>query len=328
MESSTVHGDYDVIIIGGGPAGLSAALLLGRCRRSVLVIDNGNPRNIVSKHIHAFLSRDGISPRDFFNTCHEEILKYPSVTQIFGVARSLKYVCDGDIIDIKDYCAGMSKGITHVLVVLTNDVTYRAKNVLIATGMQDELPEIPGFHELYGKCIYHCPYCDGWENQNKPLAMYGNGSKSSAMALELTIWSKDVVLCTEGPADVPDHHREALARCGIPIIEGKLVQIEGNEMEITKLVFDTGQVLTRPKVLFFNTSKFQHSSLPEFTGCESTPKGIKCGFHGMTERPRVFLAGNITHETLHFVVTAASQGLKAGCQINSCLLEEQLGVSL
>jgi len=171
---------YDCIVVGGGPAGLSGALMLGRCRRSVLVFDVGKPRNAAAAGLHNYLTRDGINPGEFIRLAQEEVRRYPTVefrrTQVVAVERT-------------------RSGFT---VVGADGSRHDSRKLLLATGVVDELPEIEGLQELYGTSVHHCPYCDGWEWRDQPLAVYGRGEEGPALALALTVWSPDLVLCTAG----------------------------------------------------------------------------------------------------------------------------------
>ena len=175
----------DVIIVGAGPAGLSAALMLGRCRRSVLVFDNGSPRNAASHALHGYLTRDGIPPADFLQLARQEIapIRHGGAPRRRGVGRR-----------VPGRAASASRS--------PRANRCRSRKLLLATGVVDNLPEIPGFRELYGRSVFHCPYCDGWELRDQPLAIYGRGARGVGLALELTAWSRDLVLCTDGPSEI------------------------------------------------------------------------------------------------------------------------------
>ena len=164
---------YDVVIVGAGPAGLSAALVLGRCRRSVLVCDNGHPRNEASQAMHGYLSRDGTPPREFLRTAREELHRYATV-QLRDVT-----VTDARCVEGSRFETSLETG-----------EVVRSRKLLIATGVRDNLPAIDGFAELYGRSVFHCPYCDGWEVGDQPLAVYGQGDKGYGLSLELTAFAE------------------------------------------------------------------------------------------------------------------------------------------
>ena len=155
--------DYDVIVVGAGPAGLSAALMLGRCRRSVVVFDNSKPRNAASRALHGYLTRDGIAPADFLQLARGELAQYDSVE-----------------IRSEEVTAAECRPGDGFVVTVASGGTLRARKLLLATGVVDNLPDIPGFREMYGRSVFHCPYCDGWELCDRPLAVYGRGARGSA----------------------------------------------------------------------------------------------------------------------------------------------------
>jgi choline dehydrogenase-like flavoprotein len=160
---------YDVIVVGAGPAGLSAALMLGRSRRRVLVCDSGKPRNAVSRAMHGYLTRDGIPPREFLRIARQQLQEY-------------------DCVELRDVevTAAECRGGNRFLVTLGTGEEFQSRKLLIATGVVDNVPQIPGFLELFGSSVFHCPYCDGWEVRDQPLAIYGRGARGYGLSLELT----------------------------------------------------------------------------------------------------------------------------------------------
>ena len=180
--------DFDVIIVGAGPAGLSAALVLGRCRRRVLVLDTDKPRNYASAALHAFLTRDGIHPQELRRIGREQLSQYDTVTLAQREATAARCVDDG------------------FEVTLAGGERLRCRKLLLATGVVDELPPIEGVQELYGRSVFHCPYCDGWESRDQPVAVYSRTSKGVAFAIQLKVWSRDLVLCTDGARPVSYTH--------------------------------------------------------------------------------------------------------------------------
>src|SRR5215210_562669 len=189
----------DVLIVGGGPAGLSAALMLGRCRRQVLVCDSGHPRNEASHAMHGFLTRDGMPPADFLELAREELKTYGTVT-----VRSVTVTS-----------AECKEG--AFVTTLETGEQLRSRKLLIATGVRDNVPELEGIKELYGRSVFHCPYCDGWEIRDQPIAIYGQGERGYGLALELTAWSRDLVLCTDGPSGLERRKVKRLQRNGIAV---------------------------------------------------------------------------------------------------------------
>src|SRR5579859_992312 len=245
---------YDVIIAGGGPAGLSAALILGRSRRRVLVCDAGRPRNAASRAIHGFVTRDGMPPRDFLRVAREQLRPYDTVT----------------IRDV-EVTAAECRGDSLFHVSLADGSGLESRKLLIATGVADNVPDIPGFRELLGTGVFHCPYCDGWEVRDQPLAVYGRGARGLGLSLELIGWSQDLVLCTDGPPDIDPDGRDRLRRNGIAIRDDRVVRLEGRD-GLERIVFDRGEPIAR-RALFFTTGQTQQSKLALSLGCEFNEKG-------------------------------------------------------
>src|SRR2546423_2608107 len=183
---------YDVAVVGGGPAGLSAALMLGRCRRRVLVCDFGQPRNRRSRALHGYLTRDGIPPLEFNELGRRELPAYGVEFRSIGVTG---VTCQSD----------------RYRLVLAGGGEEEARYLLIATGVVDDLPAIAGLEDCYGRSVFHCPYCDGWEWRDRRLAALGRGKDATGLALGLRTWSGDVLLCTNG-ASLPRQARQRLAR--------------------------------------------------------------------------------------------------------------------
>ena len=295
---------YDVIIIGAGPAGLSAALMLGRCRRRVLVCDTGRPRNAASHAMHGFLSRDGMPPRDFLRIAREQLRQYDTV----------------ELRDIEVTAAECRDARFHVT--LADGSSLDTRKLLIATGVVDNLPEIPGFRELYGTSVFHCPYCDGWEVRDQPLAIYGRGARGLGLSLELTGWSRDLVLCTDGPSEIEPDALARLDRHGIRVREERVVRLEGDG-RLERIVFADGPPLDRA-ALFFTTGQTQQSELALRLGCEMNDKGtVRTGPYEATHLTGLYVAGDASR-AVQWVVVAASEGAEAAFDINTALLKEDL----
>jgi thioredoxin reductase len=298
----------DVVIVGAGPAGLSAAMMLGRCRRSVLVVDNGKNRNAASHALNGFLTRDGTPPGEFLRIAREELTKYETVQLMSDEVVAAE--CQQDL---ASFCITLASG----------ERVYSRK-LLLATGVVDNLPEIPGFRELYGRSVFHCPYCDGWELRDQPLAVYGRGARGLGVVLELTAWSRDLVLCTDGPSELDDEARQRLARNGIHVREECITRLEGDgDGVLRRIVFDGGEPLDR-RALFFTTGQYQRSDLLMRLGCEFNDKGtVRTGKYESTHLPGLFVAGDASR-AVQWVVVAAAEGAEAAFAINTDLLKEDL----
>ena len=293
---------YDAIIVGGGPAGLSAALVLGRCGRRVLVCDSGRYRNQCSHAMHGYLTRDGLPPEELLRIAREELIPY-------GVEYR-KTVVTG---------ARTEGGGFHL--VLDTGEELAARKLLLATGVKDRLPEIAGITEFYGQSIHHCPYCDGWEWRDRPAAVYGTGQHGYALALSLLTWTCDIVLVTGGPSGLDEGQARDLEAFGIPVREELIARVEGSDGRLEQIVFASGEVLPR-RALFFSTGQEQHCELAEKLGCAFNDKGtVETAEEERTNVPGLFVAGDASRD-VQFVIVAAAEGAKAAVAINEELQEE------
>lgn len=296
---------YDVIIVGAGPAGLNAALILGRCRRRVLVCDSGHPRNVASSGLNGFLSRDGIKPAELRRIGREQLGIYTSVE-----------IRDIEVSDVEQVDGRFN-------VVLADGTRVLSRKLLLATGVVDNVPDIQGFDDLYGKSVFHCPYCDGWEMRDQPLAIYGRGEHGKGLALELTAWSRDLVLCTDGPGELSSADLDRLSRNDISIREDRIASLEGVEGVLKRIHFVSGETLAR-RGLFFSTGQHQTSNLARKLGCEFTSKGaVNTGPYEATNIPGVYVAGDASR-FVQLTIVAAAEGAEAAFAINTQFLKEDL----
>jgi thioredoxin reductase len=296
---------YDVIIVGAGPAGLSAALLLGRSRRRVLVCDTGRPRNAASRAMHGYLSRDGMPPLEFLATAREQLRQYDTV----------------ELRDIAVIDAACRSDARFHVGSPTDRGTSRASSSS-PPASSTTFRRFPASASSTASSVFHCPYCDGWEVRDQPLAIYGRGARGLGLSLELLGWSRDLVLCTDGPAEIEPADLARLSRNGIRVREERVVRLEGRET-LARVVFDAGDPLPR-RALFFTTGQTQQSQLALALGCEFNDKGtVRTGKYESTHLPGLFVAGDASR-AVQWVVVAAAEGAEAAFAINTDLLKEDL----
>ncbi len=304
---------FDVVIAGGGPAGLSAALLLGRCRRHVLLCDAGRPRNARSRALHGYLSRDGISPLELLRLGREELQTYRVESRQVAV---------------QDVTA---RG-QHFAVRLADGNEVETLTVLLATGVVDHLPAIPGLEECYGISVHHCPYCDGWEHRDHRIAVIADRTSPAGLALSLKTWSEQVMAFSNG-AKVRLAQREQLRAHDIPLHTRRIARIEHDAGQVRAIVFEAPQpdsgshspseVSADDRVacdaIFFSAPQAQHCELARRLGCEFTPKGtVRTDHLGKTCVNGVYVVGDASRD-VQFVIVAAAEGAKAAVAINKAL---------
>ncbi len=296
---------YDAVIVGGGAAGLNAALVLGRSCRSALICDDGRPRNAVVDRMHGFLSRDGTSPRDLLQIARRELESYPKVL-------------------VKD---------THVTHALAEEGTFRirtadgeefvGRRLLLAIGVYDALPEIRGLRERWGRSVFVCPYCDAWEVRRHRLAILGNGRKAVELAQELHQWSDDIVVCTQGKDDLTQADRRWLEAVRATVREEGIASIDGALDEPPQIGFTHG-TSERVAAVFLCAPLRQRHPLVDMLGCRINDEGrIDVNECGRTNVPGCYAAGDAVTVT-HQVVLAAASGVCAAMGINEDLLAQEV----
>jgi thioredoxin reductase len=292
---------FDVLVVGGGPAGLSGALLLGRCHRKALLCDEGHQRNLCSRAIHGLLGRDGRSPGDFLGVARTELSRYTSasvrgtrVTAITPAGEEFDFVC-------------------------ADGTTGTASKVLLATGVVDELPELAGVENLYGVSVHHCLYCDGFEYAGKQVAAYGKADKGAELAIMMKHWMSDVVACSDG-TEVSAQAMLKLQEHNIPLRQEPIRSLEGMDGQLTTIVFASGPDLPRAG-LFFSTGCHQSSDLSNRLGCQRGEDGGVVIDPDTKESsvPGVYVAGDVSRDVL-LVAVAIAEGAQAAVAINKALL--------
>jgi thioredoxin reductase len=301
IQTSTGH-PYDVIIVGGGPAGLSAGLILGRSCRRVLIFDTAAQRNRFSAQLNGYLTRDKIVPLDFLKIAREELKSY-------GIEFLKKEIID----------AGRKDGLFWVKDKENRE--YAARKILLATGVADNIPDIEGFDLFYGKTIHHCPYCDGWESGGKRIAIYGPLKSGATQALVMRNWSKHVFLCTDAGHVPSKIMRRKLDAAGVRLYTGKIKKLEGKNGRLSAIRFQNGDFLECDR-MFFGTGYRQQSELGRILGCKYNMKNEIIVNHTQESSvPGVFVSGDSARE-MKLVIIAAGEGAKAAVAINIALMSE------
>jgi len=301
---------WDCIVVGGGAAGLSAALVLGRARRSTLLIDAGEPSNRHAHGIGGLLGHDGRPPAELYAGGREELAAYPSVEVRAGT------VVGGERVD------------GGFVLVLAGEGHERARRVLLATGMEYRPPELPGVAELWGRAVFHCPFCHGWEVRDRPLAVLDGGDSGVHRALLLRNWSEDVVLLTNGAAgDIDVADRDRLAGAGIAVDERPVERLVGHDGELDAVVFADGERLERSGLLV-PAPLHQRSDLAEQLGAAAgepspvviDPVGIDAKYG--TSAPGVFAAGDLSTQMPQVAGAIAAGSMAAATVVQTLVFDE------
>lgn len=296
--------ECDVLVVGGGAAGLSAALVLLRARRAVVLVDAGAPRNAPAAHLHGFLSRDGTPPADLLAAGRAEVSGY-----------------GGRLID--DTVIGIEPGFQ---VRLANASQLRARRILVATGLRDELPDIPGVRERWGRDLLHCPYCHGYEVRDQPLGVLGGSPEAVQQAQLVRQWSSDVTLFPHTEALTPEQ-REHLTARGIRILEGTVARLVLDDDRLHGVELRGGPVIPRTAV-FVRPRFVPNADLLTGLGCELDEHGwVVHDPVGRTSVAGVWVAGNAADARAH-VIDAAGQGSATAIALNADLVDEDVDRAL
>lgn len=301
---------YDVLIVGGGPAGLNAALILARCRRRIVVFDSGRPRNAVARAMHGFLGHDGMNPRELLAQGRREIERYGAEFIVDTVVSAEQLTAE----EARPCPAGFR-------IRTASGRSAEGRKLLFATGMCDDLPDLPGVQECYGESVHHCPYCDGWEHRDQHLLALGKSADAAAgLGIMLRTWTDRITVLLNGEA-LEDEYRDRLTRHGIGICADHVVEVVHQERRLQGVRLANGEQL-KADALFFNTGHHAHCLLPGGLGCEfESPEVVRSVRRQKTNVPGLFLAGDADGD-VQFVVVAAAEGATAAVAINRELSDE------
>ncbi|MCB5909106.1 NAD(P)/FAD-dependent oxidoreductase [Streptomyces pinistramenti] len=318
VNGSSVDGDqrYDVVVIGGGAAGLSGALTLGRARRSVVVIDSGQPRNEAATGVHAYLGREGDAPGALLADGRDEVRAYGG------------QVRQGTVVSV-------ARDATGFAVRLVDGEAVHGKRLLVATGLVDELPEVPGLAELWGACVLHCPYCHGWEARDQAIGVLGTGPLAVHQALLWRQWSERITLFLHTGPEPSDEEYEQLAARGIAVVDGEVSALEKVDGRLTGVRLAGGTVIPCQALCVAPrfTARAGFLAALGLEPAELERGGTVIGSHipgdatGRTAVPGVWVAGNAT-DPIEQVIGSAAAGARAAGAINADLIDEETRVAV
>ncbi|PJZ75257.1 NAD(P)/FAD-dependent oxidoreductase [Leptospira neocaledonica] len=299
--------DYEVLIIGGGPAGLSAALALGRMSRTALVCDDSRPRNAASSHLNNFPTRDGIHPAEWRKLVRKDLEKYNTINFFEGSVLSVEKSGPGFVAK------------------LSLDKTFYFKKIILAYGVEDKHLPIPGYKELWGKSIFHCPYCHGFEVRGSRLGLLGNGDMLIYMLPLIYDLASDLIVITNGKAELKEEQKDLLNRKKIRLIEEKIIGFIYEGEKLKAITFENGVTIERDALYALPSFPYKlKSKIGEELGCEKDQFGFyKVGERGKTSIDGVYACGDNANGA-HSVLLAAASGGMAGAGIVHELLSEKL----
>jgi thioredoxin reductase len=300
--------DYDVVVVGGGASGLSAALVLSRARRKVLVVDSGTPRNAPAAHMHGFLSRDGMPPGELLDIGQDEVKGYGGE------------VLNGAVAEL------VPCGPSGFWVLLSDGRRVSARRLLVATGLRDELPDIPGLHDRWARDVLHCPYCHGYEVRDQQLGVLGGSPDSVRYAQIVRQWTDDVVFFAP-TGTLTEAQRSPLVSRAIGIVDGTVKRVLVEDDHLCGVEMDDGRTIRRG-ALFVPPRFVPNSSLLDGLGCDIDEDGwVTIGANGQTSVPGVWVAGNVANPRAQ-VISAAGEGSAAAIAINADLVDEDVRIAV
>ncbi len=294
---------YDIIIVGGSYSGLAAAMALGRALRKVLVIDSGNPCNKQTPQSHNFLTNDGKPPREIANLARQQVQQYQTVDFLQG------FVTTG------------SKSDTGFTIQLQTGEIFTAKKIVVATGIKDIMPDIPGFAECWGISVLHCPYCHGYEVRQQKTGIMANGEAAFELATLISNWTNELTVYSDGKSTNTQEQTKKLSEHKIAVVEKEIDRVEHKNGYIETIVFKDG-TKTSVTAIYARLPFEQHAGLPQALGCELTPEGyIKIDVAQRTSVHGVYACGDNTTK-MRTVANAVAMGTTTGMMLNKELIEE------
>lgn len=294
----------DCVVVGGGPAGLNASLVLGRAKKKIILFDDNKPRNAVTQESHGFITRDNIKPSEFKRIALENLKEYPDIT-----------IKNQRVFDIKTEN-------NHFVILTSDGLTYQSRKVILATGLKDILPSIKGIHDYYGTSLFSCPFCDGWELKDRPLVFISEDERALHMIKMISNWSKDVVVCTNGKNVFSNEQRHLLAKKDIEVIDEEIEYFQGEGGNLRSLVLKSGREVARAGG-FVTTGLQQASPLAQILGCSmNSMGGIETDKAGRTNIAGVYACGDNSINAPAQLIIAAAEGSKAAIGVVGDLVNE------
>lgn len=304
MNQMKENNTFEVIIIGGSYAGLSAAMALGRALRNVLIIDSGLPCNRQTPHSHNFITQDGEKPKEIAQKAKAQVLKYKTVKFYNDLAISGEKTDNGFVIRTQ------------------NGEVFTTKKLVFASGVKDTMPEIEGFSDCWGITVVHCPYCHGYEVKQVKTGILANGDFALHYAQLIRNWTKELTIFTNGKSTLTQEQTEKIAKHNIPIVETEIASLKHESGYLQQIVFKDNSTVEL-KAIYSRPQFEQHCKIPESLGCELTEQGLlKVDMFQKTTVPNIFACGD-NASPMRSVANAVATGNILGAVVNGGMTEEE-----